>query len=148
MTHQPSGEDRDYEATTNPSFAAMAVAGGNVAAATATLRPAGAVAAAVLTPVATDLLVKALDEWRREGQRRAGVALGEAAQTAGASIEDLLNTIGSDPARLSLLAETIDAATRSSLDTKVRMLGVALGTGALAQDEARVDEAQLESPDP
>jgi hypothetical protein len=143
LTDRSSRDAHDVDPTSNPSVAAMVVAGGIVAAATATLGPAGAVTAAVLSPMAAELLEKAAAEWRREGERRAGVALSEALLTAHASIEEFLNTIGSDPARLNLLAETIDAAARSNLDAKVRMLGAALGSGALAQDAARVDEAAL-----
>jgi hypothetical protein len=97
----------------------------------------------MLTPMAAELMDKAAAEWRREGQRRAGLALSEAADESGMSIEDLLERSAADPSRLALLAEAIEAAARANLDAKVRMLGSALASGALAEDAAQVDETQL-----
>jgi hypothetical protein len=94
----------------SPSVAALVVAGGIVAAATTTFGPAGAVAGAMLTPAAAVLVEKAAAEWRREGQRRAGVALNQAARDSGSSVEELLERITSEPSRLGLLADTIEAA--------------------------------------
>lgn len=127
----------------SPTLAAMVVAGGIVAAATASFGPPGAIAAAMLTPGAERLVEKAAAEWRREGQRKAAVALSEAADDSGTSVEHILEQMGSHPSRLALLAEALNVAARTSLDAKVRMLGSALASGALAEDDARIDEQHL-----
>jgi hypothetical protein len=59
------------------------------------------------------------------------------------SVEDLLRHIGSDPVRLTLLADTLEAASRTNLDSKIALLSRVLATGALATDETSIDEAEL-----
>jgi hypothetical protein len=59
--------------------------------------------------------------------------------------EQLLERITSDDRLLWLLDSTVDAAARASTEGKARALGRALAEGALANDDARFDEAALMS---
>jgi hypothetical protein len=121
----------------------MIVAGGIVAAATAAFGPGGAIAGAMLTPAAELLVERAAAEWRAEGQRRTGLALSHAATASETSVEQFLERCIENPTRLALLAAAVEAATAADLDAKLRMLGSALASGVLANDDALVDEAQL-----
>ncbi|SNR95427.1 hypothetical protein SAMN06272737_14612 [Blastococcus mobilis] len=70
-------------------------------------------------------------------------ALDEAAEASGLRIDNLLDRLAADPARLVFLSEALTAAARSTFSERVRALGRALASGALADDEARVDEERL-----
>lgn len=144
----PSGSSDDAPAltapaTAQPSLTAQVVAGGVVAVATATLGPPGALAAAVLTPVVADLYSKAAAEWRSQSAEKADAVLADAAAAAQTTVAELFGAIGEDEHKLLLLAHAIEAAMRTRHQAKIRALGGALASGALAEDMAKVDEAQL-----
>lgn len=122
---------------------AQVVAGGVVAVATATLGPPGAVAGAVLTPVVADLYNKAAAEWRSQSSGKADAVLVDAAAAGQKTVAQLLKDIGDDEDKLLLLAHTVEAAMRTRNRAKIKALGRALASGALARDAAKVDEAQL-----
>lgn len=143
MTVSNTGGDPQEHASESPSVAAMIVAGGIVAASTAAFGPGGAIAGAMLTPAAEVLVERAAAEWRAEGQRRVGLALSHAASTSETTVEKILESCIADSTRLALLARAVEASAAANIDAKVRMLGAALASGALAADEALVDEAQL-----
>lgn len=92
------------------------------------------------------------DQFER-AQRRAE-ALGRAASEL-LDPEDLFRRIGEDERLADMFEAAVAAAVASSSDSKIYLLGRAVATGALATDEAGVDEAQeliriagqLEAPD-
>jgi hypothetical protein len=143
-----SGSNDDEPAVTTfppdkPSLTAQVVAGGVVAVATATMGPPGAVAGAVLTPVVADLYSKAAAEWRSQSAEKADAVLADAAAAGQRTVAELFEEIGEDEDKLLLLAQAVEAAMRTRNQAKVRALGGALASGALAEDRARVDAAQL-----
>ncbi|MGH9252022.1 MAG: hypothetical protein ACRD0W_21270, partial [Acidimicrobiales bacterium] len=86
-----------------------------------------------------------LEYMQDAGQRawsRVKAASDEAADVFG-DAEQLLERISSDDRLLWLLDTTVDAAARASTEQKARALGRALAEGALASDDARIDEAQF-----
>lgn len=62
---------------------------------------------------------------------------------AGLAMEDFLRSIRDDPLRLLLLADAVDAASRSVLETKIDALAATLVAGALADDDAAVHAESL-----
>lgn len=131
------------EPAAEPGRADYIVAGMLVAAGTASLGPAGAVAGAFLTPIAADFLARAHAEWAGERDRKSQILLESAAESAQMSVEDLLERILGDPSKVRLLADAARAAAMADLDSKVRLLGQSLASGALSSDSAVPDEAQL-----
>jgi hypothetical protein len=101
--------------------------------------PPGVQAAAVALGVLPAFLEYIQDAPRR-GWRRVKAATDEAADRFG-DAEELLERIASDERLLSLLDTTVDAAARASTEQKARALGRALAEGALASDDAKIDEA-------
>ena len=99
----------------------------------------GVVAAAAAAPVLEHGL-----EWVSGLRRRqAEVILQVAAEAAGRSLDDLLERITSDPRRLQLFAAATKAAAETTLEAKIRVLGRALATGALANDDALVEQQRF-----
>jgi hypothetical protein len=101
--------------------------------------PAGAVAGAVAEPAVEQLVKEALALRRRRAERVYELAAVE----AGISPEELLQRILGDERLLGLAAAVVAAASETALDAKIRALGRALATGALAADEAVVAEQRL-----
>lgn len=85
---------------------------------------------------------------------RAAEVVDVAAEAANLDVSGLLARLLADDKRVELAARALSAAAASTLETKVAALGRALATGALATDDARVDEqlvlvavyADLEAP--
>lgn len=110
--------------------------GSGLAAGLSALHPEAAVLAMTALP-ALDSGIKALRERRREA---CGYALAIAAADAKMPVDDLVRALVNDPARALLLARTMEAAADSASDTKVRVLGRGLASGAVAEDDALVME--------
>jgi hypothetical protein len=89
----------------------------------------------------------ALVDYAEASRARAGRRVEEMALTAveasGLDAEELLGRIAESEQLSVLFAIAVEAARRSQLQAKVRALGRAVASGALAADEATVDEAQL-----
>lgn len=66
-----------------------------------------------------------------------------AGDAAGMTPEQLVEIIVTSERVTDLLRSAIDGARRTSIEDKVRALGRVLATGALAEDDAEVDEAEL-----
>ena len=79
---------------------------------------------------------KALEQ-RREGARMAG----EAALAIVGDPDRFVEAVSNDPRLSTLLANAAEAATRTAVDDKRRMLGLVVGRAAL--DSARIDESEL-----
>jgi hypothetical protein len=121
-----------------------AVAGAGVALAPlAAYGPIGAAFAAVLTPAVAAILQGAVYEWTQVRAQRAAKMLKNAADYARVDVEDFLRKIGSDPIKLALLSDTMQAASVTNLDRKIRLLGTALAEGVLAADDALIEEKAI-----
>jgi hypothetical protein len=101
--------------------------------------PAGALAGAVAEPALEQLAREALALRRRRGERAYELATAE----AGMSPEELLQRILADQRLMDLAVLAVTAASETALDAKIQALGRALATGALATDEAVVDQQRL-----
>ncbi len=71
----------------------------------------------------------------RRGEAVIEVAAGELRMTP----DELVDLVGTDPARIELVARIIEAAGRTTMEPKIRALGRVLALGLL--DDTRVDEA-------
>jgi hypothetical protein len=87
-------------------------------------------------------LVDYVYDVRQRAEARAGLMLDIAASQAGTE-ERLLEAIGSDERRLRLLEQAIRAAETSRVEEKVHAIGRALASGALAEDDAVIDEVSI-----
>jgi hypothetical protein len=76
-------------------------------------------------------------------RRQAEVMLQMAAEATERSLDDLLERITADPKRLQLFAAAAKAAAETTLEAKIRVLGRALATGVLANDDALVDQQRF-----
>lgn len=74
---------------------------------------------------------------------RARVVAEEVAAATGWSPAELLEQVASDERLGDVLVRTIEAARRSGVEAKLRALGRAVASGALAADDAEVDIAEL-----
>jgi hypothetical protein len=101
--------------------------------------PEGALAGAALEPVLEQVVSEALTRRRERAQR----ALAVAASTASMTPEELLDRILRDERLLDLAAAVVAAASETMVEAKIRALGRALATGALAVDDAIVDEQRF-----
>lgn len=85
-------------------------------------------------------------EFRRkqdERERRREEVVGREIEAAGLLITDLLDRITEDEQLADLLRLALEAAVRTGEDAKLRMMGRAVASGALAADDAEFDEARL-----
>jgi hypothetical protein len=103
--------------------------------------PPGVQSAAVALGV-LPVFLEYIQDAPRRAWLRVKAATDEAADRFG-DAEKLLERISSDGRLLWLLDTTVDAAARASTEQKARALGRALAEGALANDDARLDEAAL-----
>jgi hypothetical protein len=101
--------------------------------------PEGALAGAAVEPVLEQVVSETLARRRQRGQR----ALAIAASAAGMTPEELLERILHDERLLDLGAAVVAAASKTMVEAKIRALGRALATGALATDDAVVDEQRF-----
>jgi hypothetical protein len=121
--------------------AAAEAAGGLLALVAQTkVGPAGAVAIGAATAETLRYLAE-----RAIGLRdyQAGRTLEIAANDTGLPLDELRRRLTADPKRVQLTAAALTAAANTALETKIRTLGRALATGALAVDDAQVDEQRL-----
>jgi hypothetical protein len=121
--------------------AAAEAAGGLVGLAAASkLGPAGGVIIAAATAeTLRHLATQAIGLRDYQASR----ALEIAAHQANVELDELRRRLTADPRRLQLTAAALSAAAATALDAKIRVLGRALATGAIATDDATVDEQQL-----
>lgn len=126
-------EDSDLAALVFRSSAAVAAGGAAIDS------PLAGLAAAGLLPFVDE----AVRRWQARQARNVARALEVAVDSAAVPPEDLLRRLTGDPSRLALFGEALTAAATSAVDSKVRVLGRALASGALAEDEALVDEERL-----
>lgn len=115
--------------------ASAAVAAGGAALA----NPVVGLAAAGLLPA----LDQAVTQLQKKQARNVGQALDEAVRVSDLPPEELLERLTGNSARLLLLGNALNAAAQSTYEERVRALGQALASGALAADDARVDEEQI-----
>lgn len=80
------------------------------------------------------------DAWERELRRVE--AMGKAAEQR-VPIEELFDAIRTDERVEGMFRTAVESAQRATSDDKVRLLGHALASGALAADDAQVDEAAV-----
>ena len=100
------------------------------------------VAAAFVPPLTVvPAFLDYLEGWRDRQARRMGQMSAAATDSYPGSAEELLDRLQTDPQRLAMLDSALAAAARSSTEAKARALGRALASGALASDDAQVDEA-------
>ena len=74
---------------------------------------------------------------------RARVVAEATAEATGWSPEELVEAVASNERLADLLLRALEAARRSGVEMKLRALGRAVGSGALAADDAEVDTAEL-----
>jgi hypothetical protein len=100
---------------------------------------AGAVVGAALGPVLEPWAVRIWEELSADGRRRAEEALAAACEALGCGPDELGERIvASERTRLQA-GITITAATRTVWPAKVRVLGRALASGLLAEDDATIE---------
>jgi hypothetical protein len=73
-------------------------------------------------------------------RRRMAAVLGLAAKQSGKMPVDLVEEISTDPRKLQLLVDSLRAGAESAWEERTRVLGRALAAGAVAEDDALVDE--------
>jgi len=95
---------------------------------------------ALLAAGAWPALDAGAERFATDFRRRAGATLGVASEVSGLSPTQFVDVIADDPAKLQLLAAAVDAARNSGWEARVRVVGAALASGALADDPALVDE--------
>jgi hypothetical protein len=102
--------------------------------------PGGVVVGASAGEALQYLASRALGLRRRQAEEVLEIAARESART----VDDLLACLTANPSRLQLAAAAVvTAAAETALHAKVRALGRALATGALAADDAEVDEQRF-----
>jgi hypothetical protein len=101
--------------------------------------PGGAIVGAAVEPVLQQIVLETLA--RRH--QRAGRAIAAAAAGAGMTPEELLDRILGDERLLDLAAAAVAAASETMIEAKIRALGRALASGALATDDTVVDEQRF-----
>ena len=99
--------------------------------------PGGALAGAAVEPVLEQVVSETLARRRARGQQ----ALAVAASSVGITPGDLLDRILRDEQLLDLAAAVVAAASETMVEAKIRALGRALATGALATDDAVVENS-------
>ena len=104
--------------------------------------PAGMQSAALAVGILPAFLEYIQDAPRRAWSR-VKEATDEAVDVFGNDAEQLLERIRSNDRLLWLFDGTVDAAARASTEQKARALGRALAEGALASDDAQLDQAAL-----
>ncbi|WP_199513895.1 hypothetical protein [Nucisporomicrobium flavum] len=103
---------------------------------------AGAALGGAVGPLAEELsyAIRRIVDVRRE---RATVMVSAAADENGVSSSELLDQLLRDPAKMRLLVVGIEAAGEATADAKLKLISEIVATGALAEDEAVVDEQLL-----
>ena len=101
--------------------------------------PEGALAGAAVEPVLEQVVSETLARRRARGRQ----ALAVAASSTDITPEDLLDRILRDEQLLDLAAAVVAAASETMVEAKIQALGRALAAGALATDDAVVDEQRF-----
>lgn len=101
---------------------------------------AGAVVAAT---AAAQVLQHGLERLAGLRRRQAEAMLEFTAEVAGWSLDELLERITTDHHRLQLFGAAVRAVTETALEAKIQVVGRALATGALAGDDAVVDQQRF-----
>jgi hypothetical protein len=85
-----------------------------------------------------------LADWRKETYERDLHRVQTMSAAAGEKVNlgDLLQALHTDEALSDMFRTAVEAATRAGDDDKLRLLGRALASGALAEDDAAVEEAE------
>lgn len=80
---------------------------------------------------------------RSAGALNVAAALNAASRTSALDLVEVLRRVTLNDDRLALFGEAIFAAAQSAVAAKVRVLGRGLASGAIASDDARVDEERV-----
>jgi hypothetical protein len=100
------------------------------------------VAAAFVPPLAVvPAFLEYVEGWRERQARRMSQMSAAATDAYPGSAQELLDRLQADPQHLAMLDTALAASAQASTDHKARALGRALASGALAADDAQVDEA-------
>lgn len=85
-----------------------------------------------------------LADWRKDTYERDLNRVRTMSAAAGEKVDlaDLLDALHTDEALSDMFRTAVEAATRAGDDDKLRLLGRALASGALAEDDAAVEEAE------
>jgi hypothetical protein len=105
--------------------------------------PAGAVVGAALGPMLEPWAARVWDELSADGRRRAGETLAAACEALDCESEELGERISASELTRLQAGIAISAATRTVWPAKVRVLGRALASGLLAEDDATIDTEML-----
>jgi hypothetical protein len=105
--------------------------------------PVGAVVGTALGPFLEPWAAKVWEEFSADGRRRAGEALAAACEALDCEPEELGERIAASELTRLQAGIAISAATRTVWPTKVRVLGQALASGLLAEDDAKIDTEML-----
>jgi hypothetical protein len=135
------GEEGNFDPVTPGGLLAAVIAAGASTAVELALPgvPGLAAATLVFAQAASNIAGRAIeDRW----QRAAGT-LQHAAKFAELNLDQLTMAILAAPARTELAMTALEAAAHTRLQAKIRTLGRAIATGALAEDQALVDEQQF-----
>ena len=103
----------------------------------------GAAAGAGMTPYLTALVDNVLDEWRRDQRDNIADMAETAAIAARFSPEELGKRMGRSQRTRLLTATAAESAAKTAWPHKVRALGRVLADGLIADDEAKIDIAQI-----
>jgi adenylate kinase len=100
------------------------------------------VAAAFVPPlVVVPAFLDYLEDWRERQAIRMTQMSDAAAEAYPGSPQELLERLQADAQVLAMLDTALAASARASTEDKARALGRALANGALARDDAKIDEA-------
>lgn len=92
---------------------------------------------------AVPILDEMQSRWFHRERQKLGHVIEVGMDQTGLSPDDFLKELTKDDLRLALLAESLSAASRTAVNEKIQALGVALATGALTDDDARLDEERV-----
>lgn len=107
------------------------------------MRCIGAAAGAGAAPVLRQAIQDGIAQLRQRGLERADRAVEEASQASGLPAEEAVRRLLATPAGGELLLQGLQAAAHATVEAKVKVLGKALATGALAADEPEVDRERV-----
>jgi hypothetical protein len=125
-------EDADGVAMT------LRISAAAIAASVATVNPMSGVVLAGALPV----LDAGIERARQRRRAAMNETLATGADAAGLPVEALVDRLTADPAKTLLMVTALEAAAQTAWRRKMRVLGRALATGVLLEDDAKVDEEQ------
>ena len=142
MDQEPDTTEQQSEVTARRLLELLPAGSGSIGGALVGLAlggPGGAIVGAAVEPVLEAVVSETLARRRTRGQQALAVAAAEADMTP----EHLLERILRHERLLDLAAAVVAAASETMLEAKIQTLGRALGTGALAVDNAVVDDQRF-----